>query len=223
MAPRSASRDICDRISFLLDFDFEQRSWDWPEASFNVVRMCMLSGCVTNYQSLYQTAWKFVHFCQSTLRYSSLHTNRYCKLGVGYIEHIEIDFKPRCDNGTLRADSAIAEWWRAFSAAMDLAGKSVRISPETTIECLGSAGFINVQQTTVKLPWRHNLPSKHGRSSFPQDSFMFDTLLSCRGLQAMSLRPLTRYLKMEFLDVHHLLTRVAAEMENEIADVYSLV
>lgn len=100
---------------------------------------------------------------------------------------------------------------------MDLAGKSVRVSPDTTIDCLGSAGFIDVQQTTVKLPWRHE------RSNLPQDCFMFDTLLSRRGLQAMSLRPLTRYLNMERLAIQCLLTRVAAEMENEIADVYTLL
>jgi len=136
---------------------------------------------------------------------------------------VEIDFKPRCDNGTLRADSATAEWWRAFSAAMDLAGKSVRICPETTVDCISSAGFMNVWQKTIKLPWRHNLPWVHEMSIFPQDFFMFDTLLSCRGLEAMSLRPLTRYLNMELAEVHCLIGRVAAEMENEIADVYSLV
>lgn len=166
---------------------------------------------------------KVCHWLQLALRHSPLHTNRYCRPGVGYVEHIEIDFKPRCDNDTLRADSAVAEWWRLFSAAMDLAGKSVRISTETTVDRLGSAGFINVQTTNVKLSWGHNSHSEHGRSSFSHDCFMFDTFISCRGLEAMSLRPLTRYLNMEFAEVHCLLTRVAAEMENEIADVYSLV
>ena len=92
--------------------------------------------------------------------------NRYYKPGSGYIEYWEVDFEPRCDDGSLHPDSAISQWWCRLSSAKDVAGKSIRIDPDITINRIKSAGFVDVaRRTTVVLPWLQNTEIARERSS----------------------------------------------------------
>lgn len=76
---------------------------------------------------------------------------RHCVPGYGYIEQIEIDYEPRCDDGTLAADSDISLWWRHLSQATHTMGKPIAYRHDTR-QLLERAGFTDVSEQIIKMP-----------------------------------------------------------------------
>ena len=100
---------------------------------------------------------------------------------------------------------------------MDMAGRSICIDPDATLNYIRRAGFVDAtRRPPVVLPWLHS-------SNVARERFVYESLIQCSGLQAMSLRPLIWYLKMQPAEVNYILDRVVAEMPKDDSGIYSLV
>lgn len=112
--------------------------------------------------------------------------SRHLKPGYGWIEQVEIDYEPRCDDGTLPPNSALAQWYQYVADATDRASRPIAYN-HTTRRMLEMAGFIDIQETIIRAPY----------NSWPADPHQKEigrwyNLGICEGLEALSLGPLTR-------------------------------
>lgn len=107
------------------------------------------------------------------------------KPGHGYLEHVEIDLTPRCDDGTLPAEPMV-EWYNHLKDATRRTGKSVDYQ-QNTRQLLETAGFTDIQERVVRAPF----------NSWPKDPHQRDIgRWYCVGfadaIEAISLAPFTR-------------------------------
>jgi hypothetical protein len=112
--------------------------------------------------------------------------SRHLKPGVGWIEQVEIDLQPRCDDGTLPRDSYLIQWYNYLKEATNRFHKPIEYQ-HTTRQMLESAGFIDVQEQVIRAPL----------NSWPSDPHQkqigrWYNLGLTDGLEALSLGPFTR-------------------------------
>lgn len=74
------------------------------------------------------------------------------KPGVGHLEQVEIDFEPRCDDGTLPDPSPWRDWYHKY-----LVDATNRIHhpiayDHNTPQILRDNGFVDVEISKIKLP-----------------------------------------------------------------------
>lgn len=113
-------------------------------------------------------------------------TNRHLKPGYGWLEHVEIDFTPRCDDGTLPPNSATAYWASELIRASTIAYRPLSYN-EDTRRMLEYQGFVEISEQVIKAPL----------NPWPTDPHMKDMgrwlcLSMMRALEGMSLALLTR-------------------------------
>ena len=74
------------------------------------------------------------------------------KPGVGHLEQVEIDFEPRCDDGTLPNPSPWRDWYHRYLT--DATARVYRpiAYDHNTPQILRSLGFVDVQTQKIKLP-----------------------------------------------------------------------
>lgn len=88
------------------------------------------------------------------MRVSSAYTLScsHLKPGVGHIEQVEIDFEPRCDDGTLPLDSEWRVWYhRYLTDATDRRDRPIAYDHNTP-QLLRENGFVDVQRIKLKIP-----------------------------------------------------------------------
>ncbi|KAI1003186.1 hypothetical protein K3495_g5018 [Podosphaera aphanis] len=156
-----------------INIEFLQRDVDLPwydlaENVWDFVHIRMLNGGVTDWPSVYRRALRLL------------------KRGQGWIEHLEIDLTPRCDDGSFPSNSALNYWTRVVLEATEQAGQRLSYNEETRL-LLNQTGFEDIQEHIVKIPL----------NPWPTDQNMKEVgrwynLGFSRGLQAMALAPLTR-------------------------------
>ncbi|KAH6977627.1 hypothetical protein EDB80DRAFT_692346 [Ilyonectria destructans] len=74
----------------------------------------------------------------------------------GYIEHVEIDWVPQCDDNSLPPTSSLIKWASKLLDAMDQHGRPMRVHPRKTRRELELAGFQDISETVIKAycnPW----------------------------------------------------------------------
>jgi hypothetical protein len=76
---------------------------------------------------------------------------QHLKPGVGWIEQVEIDLEPRCDDGTLQRDSYLVQWYNYLADATARAERPIAYQHNTR-QMLQTAGFIDIQETIVRAP-----------------------------------------------------------------------
>lgn len=105
--------------------------------------------------------------------------------GSGWFEHVELDWDFRNDSGPV--SPRLRYWADELLDAMDRAGLPLRISPQATIETLGSVGFTDVKQEIVKV-------RVNGGSTSPYeiDVGRWFNLCLHKGFSGMSLAPLVK-------------------------------
>ena len=109
---------------------------------------------------------------------------RHLKPGVGHLEQVEIDLRPRCDNGEVPA--RLLEWYEWLEDATARGGKPIQYE-RATVDLLRQQGFVDIRDRVIRLPfnaWPQNL---HER-----DIGRWYSLGLCEGLEALSLGPFTR-------------------------------
>ena len=131
---------------------------------------------------------------------------RHLKPGFGWLEHVEIDIVPRCDDGTLPSDSKVVAWSQYLLQATQEAGRPLAYN-EHTKPMLERQGFVEIQEQVIKVPL----------NPWPTDPHLKDigrwyNLGLTQGLEALTLAPMMRVMNWKREDVD----RLVAEAKREI-------
>lgn len=118
-------------LDFRCPTDYEG-PWAMGENSFSMIHLQMGLGSVGNWPRLYDRVYKHL------------------KPG-GYFEHVEIDFTPRCSDGTLQKGK-FTDWWHLYvSPPYTAALRSITYNPDTGF-LLQQRGFINIEHREYRIP-----------------------------------------------------------------------
>lgn len=139
---------------------------------------------------------------------------RHLKPGFGFMEHVEIDMEPRCDDGTLPANSSITTWTRLLLEATAHAYRPLAYNTETR-SMLERAGFVDIEEQVIRIPL-----NPWPKDPFEKDIGRWYNLGLTQGLQALTLAPLTRMLNWTPEEVERLLVDVKREVCNKKYHVY---
>ncbi|KAB5584890.1 methyltransferase LaeA [Coniochaeta sp. 2T2.1] len=191
-------QEIPRNVEFLLR-DIET-PWQDMGRDYDLIHMRTLNGSIQNYPQLYSQV------------YSHL------KPRVGYIEQVEIDWMPRCDDGTLPPDAEILRWATELLSAMDDHGRPLRVDPQRTMAQLREAGFVDVNEEAFKVAingWPSD-PDERERGRWLAVGLN-------QGLTSMTLAPLTRMRDKTRADVEALHQRVKSEITTRRIHAYCYV
>ncbi|KAF1988618.1 LaeA-like protein [Aulographum hederae CBS 113979] len=158
---------IPPNLRFRVPRDYES-IWSLGEDSWDLIHVRMACGSVSSWPELYQKI------------YSHL------KPGLGWIEQVEIDLQPRCDDGTLPANSSLEQWYGYLQDATQRSSRPIAYQHNTR-QMLQAAGFIDIQETIIRAPF----------NAWPGDPHQKEigrwyNLGITEGLEALSVAPLTR-------------------------------
>jgi hypothetical protein len=115
--------------------------------------------------------------------------------GSGWFESVEIDWQPRCDDGTLQ-QGILTDWWEVYLKPQFAAVNRRLDYDPSTGDMLRAAGFQDIQHAVYRLPMH---PWSDDRSEH-RVGIWWRTCMSssagdngnCFGLEAMSLAALCR-------------------------------
>lgn len=130
------------------------------------------------------------------------------------MEQVEIDLRPRCDDGTL-SHFPVVQWYDWLEDATHRASRSIKYL-ENTKQLLESQGFVDVKTQVIKLPL----------NPWPEDPHLKEigrwyNLGMMEGLEAASLGPLTRVYQWPPDDVRKLLAEVKTGICNKRYHIYN--
>ena len=153
--------------------------------SWDLIHMRMLNGSVENWVKMYQTVFRLVIPKSRHLAFL-IRPPRHLKPGYGWLEHVEMDIVPRCDDGTLPSDSRLVAWSQYLLAATQEFGRPLAYNTDTR-GMLDRQGFVEVQEQIIKVPL----------NPWPADPHLKDigrwyNLGLTQGLEALTLGPMTR-------------------------------
>lgn len=149
--------------------DISEPKWLLEPNSIDLIHMRLLGGSMEDWPALYQNV------------YTSLIP------GTGLVEHVEIDYHPKCLDKSLPDDAKLHTWVRDLYAAHDRARQPMM--PPNPEHLLRQAGFVDIQHRTFDLPfhpWRGSEPLKNIGRWF--------NLGMQHGLEGMTMAPFTRML-----------------------------
>jgi hypothetical protein len=135
------------------------------------------------------------------LQYSHL------KPGSGYIEQVEIEWLPRRQDDSLSTNGALHLWTEKLLTAMDKHGRPMRLVPEQIRRQLKIAGFVDIQESSIKVcysPWADDKLEREVAS-------WFNIGLS-HALTALSYKPMIEHLGMSKYEVDQLCSDVFEEI-----------
>jgi hypothetical protein len=130
------------------------------------------------------------------------------------MEHVEIDFYPRCDDDTLPPNAAIFHWARLLIDATDTACKPLAYNPDIRNQ-LQRTGFVDINEQVIRVPMNPWPTDPHQR-----EIGRWYNLGLCQNLEAMSLGPLTRIQNWSKEDVEKLIADVKREICSRKFQVY---
>jgi hypothetical protein len=188
---------IPPNLRFRVPRDYESL-WSLGEESFDLIHVRMACGSVSSWSDLYQKA--FAHL----------------KPGQGWIEHVEIDLKPRCVNGTLPAESNLVRWYEYLANATQTVNRPIAYNSDTR-QYLENAGFIDIHEEVIRAPY----------NSWPNDPHQKEIgrwyqLGLTEGLEALSLAAFTRVNRWDAHEhVKPLLEAVRLEICNRKIHAYN--
>nr|BAP58881.1 methyltransferase [Alternaria alternata] len=190
-------RRIPPNLRFRVPRDYES-PWTLGEDSWDLIHLRMACGSVTSWPELYQKI--FSHL----------------KPGTGWIEHIEIDMEPRCDDHTLPPDSMLTKWYGWLADATHRVSRPIAYEHRTR-QLLQQAGFIDIQETVIRVPY----------NTWPNDPHQKDigrwyNLGLTEGLEALTIAPLTRVYQWDLnAHVRPVLESVRREICNRKIHAYN--
>jgi SAM-dependent methyltransferase len=131
-------------LSYMYNSEIEDCSQDWtyPPDSFDYVHLRYLVGCIPDWDKLFQEAYKVL------------------KPG-GWIETFEASPTIESDDGTVKPDSAMAQWAPIFIEASKKIGNTFTvIADDIQRSGIEKAGFTDVKQWDSKVSSRRQLYQK---------------------------------------------------------------
>ena len=100
------------------------------------------------------------------------------------MEQVEMDFQPRCDDGTLPLHADMHNWYRCVDDATWRHDRPLKYNPNTR-DALQRAGFVNIHEVVIRVPlntWEKDPHRKHiGR---------WYSLALTQALNGLTLKPL---------------------------------
>jgi len=126
-------RQIPPNLAFHIR-DIESPWQSLGQDSYDLIHMRMLNGSISDWPDMYEKAFKHL------------------KPGYGWLEHVEIDMQPRCDDGTLPHDSALLLWHGYLMDAMKRADRPMDYNHNTG-HLLRQQGFIDVHEEVIPIPF----------------------------------------------------------------------
>lgn len=172
---------------------------------------------------------------QACLLHSHIDDDRHLRPRYGFIEHIEIDFRPQCRDGTLSESSRFRRWFDKLDEASRVWQKPIAYDPSATEAALQRAGFVDIQRTTYELPFTVRW-SGSNETPVPAAQ-LYRASFENGGLEGMCMAQLTRPLPendrsrarswnrglMTPDEVEYLADQVRAEMRDPRKHVYNVV
>ncbi|KAL2129651.1 hypothetical protein VTI74DRAFT_7485 [Chaetomium olivicolor] len=117
-----------------LQKDIEERWEDLEPSSWDLIHMRTMNGSISDWPKVYAEIF------------------RHLKPYYGYIEQVEIDWAPRCDDGSLQGDAYIVQWTNELLDAMDSFGRPIRLDSNLAKKQLADAGFVDIKEEVIRLP-----------------------------------------------------------------------
>ncbi|KAL9050345.1 MAG: hypothetical protein Q9162_006696 [Coniocarpon cinnabarinum] len=124
--------EMPDNLRFNVGIDY-LNPWSFGLDSWNLIHLRQALGSVQSWPNLYQKI--FSHL----------------KPGVGYIEQIEVDLEPRCDDGTM-PEAPLKQWYEYLKDATSRVGRPIAYNHDTR-EMLERAGFVEIQESVFRAPF----------------------------------------------------------------------
>ncbi|KFY69222.1 hypothetical protein V496_00418 [Pseudogymnoascus sp. VKM F-4515 (FW-2607)] len=171
--------------------DFEATWSGLAMDSYDLIHLRMLAGSISSYPELYANIFQHV------------------KPDYGWIEHVEIDFAPKCDDGSLPRDAALINWMGHLINTTGEACKPIAYNAETGA-MLQEAGFVEMTEQVIRIPfnrWPSESHQKHIGAWF--------NLGLSEGLEALTLGPLTRIRYWDREAVKELVAKVKRDICTE--------
>lgn len=122
---------------------------------------------------------------------------------------MEIDWVPRCDDGTLPPNAEMIKWANELLSAMDDHGRSMRVDSQRTLAQLREAGFVDIKEEVIKVAingWPTD-PDEKERGRWL-------ALGLTTGLTALTLAPLARMRDKSRAEVNAMVESVRSEVAN---------
>ena len=123
---------------------------------------------------------------------SSFGSHRHLKPGIGYFERVEVDFEPRCDDGTMPRSCKLVQWYADLKNATEKANRPIRFRVTESKEMLLRHGFVDVKEEIIRLPMNGWPPDRHLKSLGTD----YTAWMGYEDLVGMSLQPLTHIERM---------------------------
>lgn len=174
-----------------VQLDIEDVSWDPLMKNCDLVHLRMLYGSIENsrWPGIYRRA--FEHLTP----------------GIGYIEHVEIDWKPRWPGDAAPPASAVSEWSRLLLRGWNRLNRKAEVNRNEVKRALETAGFVDFKEETMPCylsPWLSD--------EFQKETARWFNLGFSHGLEAMGLVPMVEKLNMTKEEVGELCKRVRDEI-----------
>lgn len=168
------------------------------EDSWDMIHMRMMNGSIANWADIYAKIF------------------RHLRPGRGWLEHVELDMYPRCDDGTLPPNSGLMRWTHELFEATAMAYRPLAYNTETR-SLLERQGFVDIKEEVIRVP----LNSWPGPGEEHQREIgRWYNLGLTQGLEALSLAPLIRVKGWKREDVNALVEEVRRDVCSRGLHVY---
>ena len=186
-------RIFANQKFMLMDVESE---WTAVRDGYHLIFARMLNGAISNWSRVYRSVYNHL------------------KPG-GWFEQVEIDWTPRCDDGSLPPNSALERWAHELTGAMRQANRPINIDTAQTRAALADAGFVDFGEEVIRIAY-------NGWPDDPHDRLVgkWFSLGLYEGIQGLSLAPLTRVKRWSPPQVEALLAQVKDEMRRRNHHVY---
>ncbi|EPS40087.1 hypothetical protein H072_6106 [Dactylellina haptotyla CBS 200.50] len=185
--PRNLQIRICD---------FES-TWTLGQSSFDLIHMRNGVGSVSSWPTLYRNVLQHL------------------KPGYGWFEQVEIDYEPRCDDGTMAPDSNLVKWYQYLADATERSGKPLRYSHKTG-KMLADAGFTDIREVIIQVPYSPWSSDPHLKMIGS-----WYTLAMSEGLESLCIAPFNRINGWDLEQINGFLGPVKKEMLSKKVHAYN--
>lgn len=132
-----------------LEFEVDDITKDWASHTlYDLVHIRLLWGVIDDWRKVYAECFKYVSLVASW--FIAQDRCRHMNSG-GYLQFADVDFTPRCDDGTMAEDNVWREWQQTAHSFAEISQRRF-FSAEETEQEMKDAGFVDIVQKKYKLP-----------------------------------------------------------------------
>ncbi|KAF3913920.1 hypothetical protein ABW21_db0205672 [Orbilia brochopaga] len=176
--------------------DFES-TWTFGQNSFDLIHMRNGVGSVSSWPTLYRNVFQHL------------------KPGYGWFEQVEIDYEPRCDDGTMSPNSSLVSWYQYLADATERSGKPLRYQHKTG-KMLADAGFTDIREVIIQVPYSPWSSDPHLKKIGS-----WYTLAMSEGLESLCIAPFNRIFGWDLEAINSFLGPVKKEMLSKKVHAYN--